>query len=40
MSNEIANFKFEDAEFDYVPDDDILDGVQDDMDDFGSTYLE
>ena len=40
MRKEIADFKFEDAEFDPVPDDDILDGVQDEMEDFGSISLE
>ena len=40
MRKEITDFKFEDAEFDPVPDDDILEGIQDEMDDFGSISLE
>ena len=40
MKKEFADFKFDDADYEPVPDDDILEGVQDDMDDFGSISLE
>lgn len=40
MKKEFADFKFEDADYEPVPDDDILEGVQEDMEDFGSISLE